>query len=114
MGAKFSWIRWLGSTALFALIMSCAGSPAQESTSEYADDTVITAKVKTALLNDPTLSGWRLDVQTFKGTVQLKGLVRSGQDKLRADEIARSVSGVKSVRNDLIVRRPASSRSGRR
>ena len=65
---------------------------------------MVTAKVKTALLNDPDASGTSVNVETFKGVVQLSGFVRSDQERLRAAQLARSVDGVAEVRNDLQIR----------
>lgn len=79
----------------------CASSPQQESLGEYADDSVITAKVKTAIFNDPALKSTEINVETYKGVVQLSGFVSSRDAELRAAEIARGVSGVKAVNNDM-------------
>lgn len=83
------------------LLAACAATPRQESTGEYLDDTAITARVKTALLADKQVSGMAINVETFKGTVQLSGFANSTQEKEKAAEVARSVSGVKSVKNDI-------------
>ena len=91
--------------ALFALALAaCAGSPKQESTGEYIDDTALTAKVKAALVNDPMVSALAVNVETFKGTVQLSGFVKSAAERERAHKVAHTVSGVTRVRNDIIVR----------
>jgi len=90
---------------LLALLMiGCAGTAQQESFGEYIDDTVITTKVKTALFNDPTLSGFEVSVETFKGRVQLSGFVSSQANIDRAVEIARGVDGVTAVKNDMRVK----------
>jgi osmotically-inducible protein OsmY len=91
---------------LFALAVSlgCASTPKQEGTGEYFDDSVITTKVKTALLNEPTLKSMEFNVETFKGIVQLSGFVSSQADINRAVEVARGVSGVKSVKSDMRVK----------
>ncbi len=73
----------------------------QEGTGEYLDDTAITAKVKAAVLNEPTLKSAEINVETFKGIVQLSGFVSSQADINKAIEVARSVGGVKSVKNDM-------------
>lgn len=83
------------------LLAACAATLKQESTGEYLDDTAITARVKTALLADKQVSGMAINVETFKGTVQLSGFANSTQEKEKATEVARSVSGVKSVKNDI-------------
>lgn len=98
--------RLLALFLLFALAFSvgCASTPKQEGTGEYFDDSVITTKVKTALLNEPTLKSMEFNVETFKGVVQLSGFVSSQADINRAVEVARSVRGVKSVKPDMLVK----------
>lgn len=85
-------------------VVGCAASPKQESTGEYVDDTLITTKVKTAILNDPSLKVAQINVETFKGVVQLSGFVDSPAAATRAVEVARNVAGVKSVKNDMQVK----------
>ncbi|MHB0922293.1 MAG: transporter [Thiomonas sp. 13-66-29] len=82
-------------------IVGCASTPKQESTGQYLDDTAITAKVKAAIFADPDLKVAEINVETFKGDVQLSGFVRSRADELKAIEIARRVGGVKSVKDDM-------------
>ena len=89
---------------LVALIAGCAGSVTQESTGEYIDDSSITASVKAAIYNDPMLKVGQISVESHKGVVQLSGFVDSRQAAARAVELARSVKGVKSVKNSLIVK----------
>ena len=89
---------------VIAVIGGCAGSRTQESTGEYFDDSTITAKVKAEILGDPSLKVFQINVETFKGVVQLSGFVDSAQGASRAAVVASRVSGVKSVRNNLIVR----------
>lgn len=84
---------------LFSL--GCASTPTQEGTGEYVDDSVITTKVKAAIFNEPTLKSAEINVETFKGVVQLSGFVKYQADMNKAVEIARSVKGVKSVKNDM-------------
>lgn len=84
--------------------LGCASTPTQEGTGEYIDDSAITAKVKTAILQEPTLSSAEINVETFKGVVQLSGFVGSGAEINKAVEVARRVSGVKSVRNDMRIK----------
>jgi len=92
-------------TVLLALFMAgCASTDTQESFGEYVDDSVITTKVKAALFNDPTLSGFEVNVETFKGRVQLSGFVSSQADINKAVEIARGVEGVRSVENDMQIK----------
>jgi osmotically-inducible protein OsmY len=89
---------------LIATFMACASTPKQESTGEYVDDSVITTKVKSLLAADDFLKSFQISVETFKGTVQLSGFVGSQQAVDKAGEIARSVKGVTSVKNDLVVK----------
>ena len=89
---------------LIATFVACASTPKQESTGEYVDDSVITTKVKSMLAADDFLKSFQIGVETFKGTVQLSGFVGSQQAVNKAGEIARSVKGVTSVKNDLIVK----------
>ena len=84
--------------------MGCASTPQKEGTGEYVDDTVITTKVKSAILNEPTLKSAEINVETFKGVVQLSGFVNSEVIKQKAGEIADNVSGVTSVANNLIIK----------
>lgn len=86
---------------LLAFLLGCAGTPTKEGTGEYVDDTVITAKVKAAIFNEPTLKSAEINVETFKGTVQLTGFVNSRADINKAAEVARGVDGVKSVKNSM-------------
>jgi osmotically-inducible protein OsmY len=93
-------------SALFMAVMlitavGCASTSKQEGTGEYVDDTVITTKVKAAVMNEPTLKSAEINVETFKGVVQLSGFVSSQAAANKAVEVARGVSGVKSVRNDM-------------
>lgn len=84
-----------------ASLIGCASTSKSEGTGEYVDDTVITAKVKTAILEQPTLKSSEINVETFKGTVQLSGFVASADSIDTAATTAKSVKGVKSVKNDI-------------
>jgi osmotically-inducible protein OsmY len=86
---------------LLVALLGCASTSKQEGTGEYVDDTVITTKVKAAVFNEPSLKSAEINVETFKGVVQLSGFVRSQADINKAVEVARSVQGVKSVKNDM-------------
>ena len=86
---------------LMATALGCASTAKQEGTGEYVDDTVITGKVKTAIFNEPTLKSAEINVETFKGVVQLSGFVTSQAAENKAVEVARGVPGVKSVKNDM-------------
>ncbi|MES2296009.1 MAG: BON domain-containing protein [Pseudomonadota bacterium] len=82
----------------------CASTPTREGTGEYLDDTVLTGKVKASLFNEASIKSSEINVETFKGDVQLSGFVSSPDEAQRAVAVARSVNGVKSVRNDMIVK----------
>ncbi len=84
-----------------ASVVGCAATSKQEGTGEYIDDSAITTKVKAAIFNEPTLKSAEINVETFKGVVQLSGFVSSQAAENKAVEVARSVGGVKSVKNDM-------------
>ena len=84
-----------------ALTLGCASTANKEGTGEYVDDTVITTKVKAAIFNEPTLKSAEINVETFKGVVQLSGFVSSAAAESTAVAVARKVAGVKSVKNDM-------------
>jgi osmotically-inducible protein OsmY len=84
-----------------AMALGCASTAKQEGTGEYVDDTVITSKVKAAIFNEPTLKSAEINVETFKGVVQLSGFVSSAANENTAMVVARNVPGVKSVKNDM-------------
>ena len=83
------------------LVSACAGTSKQESTGEYLDDSWITTKVKSAILAEPSLKVTQINVETYKGVVQLSGFVDSRDMANRAVDAAKKVSGVKSLKNDL-------------
>jgi osmotically-inducible protein OsmY len=89
---------------LIATFAACAATRTQESTGEYVDDSVITNKVKALLAEDDFLKSFQISVESFKGTVQLSGFVNSQQAVDKAGEITRSVKGVRSIKNNLIVK----------
>jgi osmotically-inducible protein OsmY len=94
-------------TALFfitLLAVGCASTPTRESTGQYFDDSVITAKVKAAVFNESTLKSSEINVETFKGVVQLSGFVSSQTDINKAVQVAEGVGGVKSVKNAMTVK----------
>ncbi len=90
----------LAAAALTAMV-GCAATPTQESAGQYIDDSAITAGVKTAIFNDPSLKSTEINVETFKKRVQLSGFVRSRANMDQAVKIAQGVSGVASVKNDM-------------
>ncbi|MCG2831132.1 MAG: BON domain-containing protein [Desulfobacteraceae bacterium] len=104
MKKKAVFIRCMVLLILIGTLMACASTPRQESAGEYADDSVITAKVKSLLAGDDVLKSFQIGVETYKGIVQLSGFVDSRQTVEIADQTARSVKGVRSVKNSLIVK----------
>ncbi len=86
---------------LLATLLGCAGTFSQESTGAYLDDSVITTKVKAAIFDDASLKSAEINVETYKGVVQLTGFVSTRANIDRAVVIARGVKGVTSVRNDM-------------
>ena len=89
------------STAVFVVMLGCASTAKHEGTGEYLDDSVITTKVKAAVFNEPTLKSAEINVETYKGVVQLSGVVRSEADIAKAASVASDVKGVTSVKNDM-------------
>jgi osmotically-inducible protein OsmY len=89
---------------LLATFIGCASTANKEGTGEYVDDTVITSKVKAAIFGDETLKSSEINVETFKGVVQLSGFVNSQADISRAVEVTGRVAGVTSVKNDMRVK----------
>ena len=85
-------------------LQACGATPSRESTGEFLDNSLITAKVKTKLIDDRITGGFHISVYTYKGIVRLSGTVNSDYEKNYAAEIASSVDGVKSVDNKLRVR----------
>jgi hypothetical protein len=83
---------------------ACAATRTHESTGEYIDDLVITTKVKSLLAEDDFLKSFQISVETYQGTVQLSGFVNSLKAVDKAGEITMSVNGVKSLKNNLIVK----------
>lgn len=85
----------------FMVMAGCASTHRTEGTGEYFDDSVITTKVKTAIFDDPDLKSSEINVETFKGVVQLSGFVGTKADINKAVSVAHDVKGVTSVKNDL-------------
>lgn len=90
---------------LGSAVAACTSTPTQQSTGQAIDDGVVTAKVKAALVQDPVTKAHQINVETFKGTVQLSGFVESDQARSRAVELAKDVDGVKHVKDALEVRK---------
>lgn len=89
---------------VFTFTLGCAGSPTQESTGEYLSDTWITTKVKAALVDDSIVKSSEVNVETFKGAVQLSGFVSSAEAMNQAVTVARRIEGVTSVKNDMRIK----------
>ena len=90
--------------ALAASLAACAAMSGRETAGEYVDDATITTKVKAAIFDEPSLKSMEVSVETFQDVVQLSGFVDSPRTKAKAGELARGVRGVRSVKNDLVVR----------
>ena len=89
---------------MLASFLGCASTSTKEGTGEYIDDSVITAKVKAEIFKDDSLKSSEINVETFKGVVQLSGFVNSQADIDKAVKVARTVKGVTSVKNDMRVK----------
>jgi osmotically-inducible protein OsmY len=99
-----SLLKFLVCIGLITAFLGCAGTDKRESTGEYVDDSVITTKVKAAIFDEPSLKFMQINVETFKGVVQLSGFVDSAKSIQKAGEVARGVKGVVSVKNDLVIK----------
>jgi hyperosmotically inducible periplasmic protein len=86
------------------LTAGCAVTRKQETVGGYVDDTAITTQVKAKFASDQTVSAMAISVETLRGTVQLSGFAKSLDEKMSAERLARSVSGVTAVQNDIVVR----------
>lgn len=82
----------------------CSVMRDQQSVGSYVDDTTVTTRVKAKFAEDPIVSAMAISVETLKGVVQLSGFAKSAQEKADAERLARAVSGVQSVQNDIVVR----------
>jgi hypothetical protein len=89
---------------LLASFLGCASTSKQEGTGEYIDDSVITTKVKAAIFQEESLKSSEINVETYKGVVQLSGFVNSSADINKAVAVARTVKGVTSVKNSMLVK----------
>lgn len=94
----------LAITLLPATFTGCASTATRESTGEYVDDSTITTKVKAKLAGDSNVSAMDVNVETFKGVVQLSGFVDTKDQSRRAENLARNIGGVKSVKNNIVVK----------
>jgi predicted membrane metal-binding protein len=89
---------------LLSAFLGCSTTQKQETAGQYVDDSVITTKVKSAIVEDMSLKGFQINVKTYQGVVQLSGFVDSADHAKKAGELARGVQGVTEVKNDLIVK----------
>lgn len=90
--------------ALLLFLTGCSATRTRESTGEYFDDSAVTTRVKAALLKEPSLSSFDIEVETFKGKVQLSGFVNTKDEAATAGRVAAAAKGVKSVVNSLVVK----------
>lgn len=97
-------VRATAVTALLVIVSACASTRTQQAPGEVIDDSVITTKVKASLVEDPVTKARQIEVETFRGTVQLSGFVDTAASKSRAGELARETRGVREVKNSLVVR----------
>lgn len=97
-------IALLGLASAGTFFAGCAATPTRESTGEYIDNAAITARVKTALISDPVTRARDINVESFRGTVQLSGFVNTVEEKTRAEQVARATEGVVTVQNNLAVK----------
>jgi osmotically-inducible protein OsmY len=95
-------------SSLVALVVvaasGCAVTRDQETVGAYIDDSVITTTVKSRFFDDKSVDGTAVSVETLNGTVMLSGFAKNTNEKKTAETIAWKVKGVKSVKNELIVR----------
>ena len=91
--------------ALSAIVLpACSVTRDQQSVGTYVDDATLTTRVKAKFAEDPKVSAMAISVETFKGMVQLSGFAKSGEEKAMAERLARAVSGVTGVKNDIAIR----------
>ena len=100
---KLGFLKLTAIVGVLAVASACSATRTQQSAGEVIDDSVLTSKVKVALIDDPTTKAGQINVETYRGVVQLGGFVDNAQQKAQATKVARSVTGVKEVRNDLLV-----------
>ena len=98
---QFKMIASFALAVVLVAMLGCASTAKHEGTGEYVDDSIITTKVKAAVLNEPTLKSAEINVETYKGVVQLSGFVNSEADIAKAASVASGIKGVTSVKNDM-------------
>ena len=94
-------VSFFAASLLLTAFLGCASTTKQESTGQYIDDSAITGKVKAAYVKDPTVKALNINVETYKGVVQLSGFANSQAEISQAENIAHDVGGVRSVKNDI-------------
>jgi hyperosmotically inducible protein len=99
-------IKVIAITGALAMVSACSATRTQQSAGEVIDDSLLTSKVKVALIDDPITKAGQINVETYRGVVQLGGFVDNAQQKEQATKVARSITGVTEVRNDLRVSAP--------
>ncbi|MGH8175816.1 MAG: BON domain-containing protein [Steroidobacter sp.] len=102
--AKQSTAALILAAILTSTMVACTSTPTQQSTGQAIDDGVVTAKVKAALVQDPVTKAHQINVETFKGQVQLSGFVESDEARTRALQVARDIEGVKKVKDAMQIR----------
>jgi len=101
MANQFKRVSVILATVALTALVGCASTSKTEGTGQYIDDSVITTKTKAAIFNDPSLKSTEINVETFKGKVQLSGFVNSQADINRAVVLTQGIAGVTSVKNDM-------------
>lgn len=89
---------------LMGITSGCSSTPKSESVGQYVDSSVLTTRVKAAIFNEPTLKSSEINVETFKGEVQLSGFVTSQEQIQKAVEVTKNIQGVTGVKNNMIVK----------
>lgn len=97
-------IKILICTGVLSAFLGCSSTQKHETAGQYVDDSVITTKVKSAILDEMSLKTLQINVKTYQGIVQLSGFVDSADNARKAGEVARTVNGVVEVKNDLLVK----------
>jgi hyperosmotically inducible periplasmic protein len=95
---------WVFATAVLLGMTACVAPSGPQTTGQYIDDVSLTARVKTALIEDPATKARNIDVDTYKGVVQLSGFVDSAEERTRAERVVSGVAGVVRVENRLALR----------
>lgn len=100
-----SYVGWILAALLGAAVVGCTSTPTQQAAGQAIDDGVVTAKVKAALVEDPVTKAHHINVETFKGQVQLSGYVESDEARNRALQVAKDIEGVRNVKDAMQVRK---------